>query len=104
MKTNSAVAGCFHENLFNYQQFRLRVLRIIRGGRVIISLDTPSPCRPYATTMKAMQFHEEFRALHSEDFRILVFDLISKPDAANQLHYPELSAESLILEMFYSFL
>ena len=32
MNTNSAVAGSFHENSFNYQQFHLRVLRIIRSG------------------------------------------------------------------------
>ena len=43
MNTNSAVAGSFYENLFNYQQFHLRELRIIRGGRAIISLDTTSP-------------------------------------------------------------
>ena len=39
MNTNSAVAGSFHENLFNYHQFHLRELRTIRGGRAIISLD-----------------------------------------------------------------
>ena len=37
MNTNSAVAGSFHENPFNYQQFHLRELRIFRGGRAIIS-------------------------------------------------------------------
>ena len=45
MNTNLAVAGSFHENPFNYQQFHLRELRIIRGGRAIISLDTTSPCQ-----------------------------------------------------------
>ena len=29
MNTNSAVAGSFHKNSFNYQQFHLRELRII---------------------------------------------------------------------------
>ena len=43
MNTNSAVAGSFHENPFSYQQFHLRELRIIRGGRAIVSLDTTSP-------------------------------------------------------------
>ena len=40
-----------------------------------------------------------------EDFQnhyILVFDLTSLHDAAEQLHYPELSGESLRLEMFFS--
>ena len=45
------------------------------------------PCRPYVTTMKAMQFNEYFQ----------VFDL------TEQLHYPELSEESLRLEMFFQF-
>ena len=106
MNTNSAVAGSFYENSFNYQQFHLRELRIIRGGRAIISLDTTSPCRPYVTRMKAMQFNEDFSALPMEDFQIhyiLVFDLTSLQDAAEHLHYPELSGESLRLEMFFQF-
>ena len=97
MNTNSAVAESFHENLFSYQQFHLRELRIIWGGRAFVSLDTTSPCRPYVTTMKAMQFNEDFPALSMEDFQnhyILVFDLTSLQDAAEQLHYPEFSEES----------
>ena len=106
MNTKLAVAGSFYENPFNYQQFHLRELRIIRGGRAIISLDTTSPCRPYVTTMKAMKFNEDFPALPMEDFQnhyILVFDLTSLQDAAEHLHYPELSGESLRLEMFFQF-
>ena len=34
---------------------------------------------------------------------ILVFDLTSLQDAAEQLHYPELSEENLRLEMFFQF-
>ena len=97
MNTKSAIAGSFHENPFNYQQFHLRKLRIIRGGRAIISLDTTSPCRPYVTTMKAMQFNEDF-----PNHYILVFDLSSLQDAAEKLHYPELNRYSLRLEMFSS--
>ena len=78
MNKNLAVAGSFHKNPFNDQQFHLRERRIIRGGRAIVSLDTTSPCRPYVTTLKAMQFNEDFLALAMEDFEnhyILVFDL-----------------------------
>ena len=56
--------------------------------------------------MKALQFNEEFTALPREDFQnhyILVFDLTSLQDAAEQLHYPEISGESLRLEMFFQF-
>ena len=41
-----------------------------------------------------------------EDFRdhyILVFDLTSLQDAAEQLHYPDHSGESLRLEKFFQF-
>ena len=106
MNTNSAVAESNHENPFNYQHFLLRKLRIIQDGRAIVSLETISPCRLYVTTMKEMQFNEDFPALPMEDFQnhyILVFDLTSLQDAAEQLHYPELSGESLRLEMFFQF-
>ena len=36
LNTTSAVAGSCHENTFNYEQFHLRELRIIRGGTAII--------------------------------------------------------------------
>ena len=93
MNTGSAVAGSFHETFFSYQQFHLREHRIVRVGRAVVSLDTTSPCRPYVTTMKTMQFNEDFPALHMEDFQnhyILVFDLTSLRNAAEQLHYPAL--------------
>ena len=58
----------FIETFFNYQQLHLRELRNIRGGRAIVSLDTTTPCRPYDTKIKAMQFNEDFSALPEEDF------------------------------------
>ena len=106
MNTNSAVTGYFHENTFSYQQFPLRELRIIRVGRAIVLLATTSPCRPYVTTLKAMQFNKNFPVLPMEEFQnhsILFFDLTSLQDAAEQLHYPELSGESLRFEMFFQF-
>ena len=76
----------------------MRELRIIRGGRAIISLDTTSPCRPYVTTMNAMQLNKDFPAIPMEDF-LNQYILL----AAEQLHYPELSGESLRLEIFFQF-
>ena len=55
--------------------------------------------------MKAIQFNEDFPALPMEDFQnhhTHVFDLTSLQDAAEQLHYPELSGQSLRLEVFFS--
>ena len=56
--------------------------------------------------MKALHFNKDFPALPMEHFQnhyILVFDLTSLQDAAEQLHYPELSGESLRLEKFFHF-
>ena len=53
-----------------------------------------------------MQFNEDFPALPMEDFQnhyIHVFELTSLQDAAEQLHYPEISGESMRLEMFFQF-
>ena len=68
MDPNSAVAVSFQDNFFDYQLFHLREPRIFRGGRAIISSHTTSPCRPYITTMKAMQLNKTFVALPMEIF------------------------------------
>ena len=39
----------------------------------------------------------------SNNYYILVFDLISLQNAAEQLHFPEVSREKLTLEMFIQF-
>ena len=101
--TNSALAGSFYETISKYQQFHLRELRFIRVGKAIVSLDTTSPCRPYVTTTKVMQFNIDFPVLPTEDFQnpyTMVFDLISLQDAAELLHYSELGGEGLRLEIF----
>ena len=104
MNTNSAFTGHFQENPFHYRKFGLRELRIVRGGRALVSIDTTNNCRAYVTTMKAMNFNEEIPALPNDfftDHYVLVFDLTSLQDAGENVHYPELSGESLRLEMFF---
>ena len=71
-ETISSAAESFHENPFNSQQFNLRHIRIIRGGRAIVSLDITSPCRFYVTTRKAMQFDEGFLAILWKTFRVTI--------------------------------
>ena len=98
MNTNSAFTGHFQVNPFHYQKFGLRELRIVRGGRAIVSVDTTNDCRAYVTTMKAMNFNEEIPALPHNLFQnhyVLVFDLTSLQDAGENIHYPELSGESV---------
>ena len=76
----------------------MRGLRIIQNGRAIVSIDTPFLCLHYFATKKTMHLNENFPALLVEDFQIhyfVVFDLKSLQDAAEQLHSPKLSGESL---------
>ena len=51
-----------------------------------------------------MNFNEKIPALPNHQFQnhyILVFDLFSHQDAGENIHYPELSGESIRLEMFF---
>ena len=94
MNTNSAFTGHSQEKTFLYQKSGLRELRIVRGGRAIVSLDTTNDCRACVTTTNAMNFIEEVPALPNHQFQnhyTLVFDLTSLQDAAENIHYPELS-------------
>ena len=50
--TDSAFTGHFQDNPFHYQKFVLRELRIVRGGRAIVSIDTTNGCKAFVTTMK----------------------------------------------------
>ena len=63
MNTNSAFTGSFTENPFWYQQFDLRQIRILRGGQPIVDFDTADNCRLYVTTMKAMNFQDDFPSI-----------------------------------------
>ena len=104
MNTNSPFTGHFQENPFLYRKFGLRELRIVRGGRAVVSIDTTNNCRAFVTTMKARNFDEEIPALPNDfftDHYVLVFDLTSLQDAGENVHYPELSGESVRLEMFF---
>ena len=104
MNTNSAFTGHFQQNPFHYQKFGLRGLRTVRGGRAIVSVDTTNDYTAFVTTMKAMNFNEKIPALPNNLFQnhyVLVFDLTSLQDAGENIHYPELSGESIRLAMFF---
>ena len=60
MNTNSAFTGSFTENPFWYQQFDLRQNRLLRGGQPIVDSDSADNCCLNVTTMKAMNFQDDF--------------------------------------------
>ena len=55
--------------------------------------------------MKAMNSNEEIPALQNNQFQnhyILVFNLTSLQNAGENIQYPELGGESILLEMFFA--
>ena len=101
MNTNSAFTGFFTEKTFWYQQFDLKEIRKLRGGQPIVDFDTAGNCRLYVTTMKAMNFQDDFPSIPIDDFKdhyVLAFDFISMQDATENCHYPELVGEPLRLD------
>ena len=107
MNTSSAFTGSFTENPFWYQQFDLRQIRILREGQPIVDFDTADNCRLCVTTMKAMNFRDDFPSIPIDDFKnhyVLVFDLTSMQHATEKCHYPEFVGEPLRLELHFTHL
>ena len=105
MNTNSAFTGSFTENPFSYQQFDHRQIKILRGGQSIADFDTTDNCRLYVTTMKAMNFQDDIPSIPIDDFNdhyVLVFDLTSMQDAAENCHYLELVGRLQRLELNFT--
>ena len=56
--------------------------------------------------MKAMNLQDDIPLIPIDNFKdhyVLVFDLTSMQDAAENCHYPELVGESLTLELSFTF-
>ena len=105
MKSTSAFTGSFAENPFWYQQFNLRDIRKLRGGQPIVHHDRTDNCRLYVTTVKAMNFQDDIPSIPVDNFKdhyVLVFDLTSIQDATEHCHYPELIAEPMRWELYFS--
>ena len=106
MNTNSAFTGSYTENPFWYQHFELRKIRKLRGGQPAVDFDAADNCRLYVTTMKAMNFQDDIPSIPIDNLKdryVLVFGLTSMQDASEICHYPELVAEPLRLDLYFSF-
>ena len=96
VNTKSALHGYYTENPFWYQQFELKKIRMLRGGQPIVAFDAADKCLLYVTTMKAMNFQDDFPSIPFDNFKdhyVLVFDLTSMQDATENCQYPELVGE-----------
>ena len=106
MNTNSAFIGSHTENPFGYQQFDLRQIRKLRRGQPIVDFDAADNCHLYVTAMKAMNFQDDIPSIPIDNFTdhyVLVFDLNSMQDAAENCQHPELVGEPLRLELNFTF-
>ena len=77
MNANPAFTGSYTENPFWHQKFDLRQIGKLRGGQPIVHFDTADNCRLYVTTMKAMNFQDDFPSIPIDDFKdhyVLVFE------------------------------
>ena len=102
MNTNSAFTGSFTENPFWYQKLDLRQIRILIWVQPIVDFDTADNSRLYVTTMKAMNMQDDIPSIPIDDFKdqyVLVFELTSMQDAAENCHYLELVGESVRPEL-----
>ena len=59
VSSNSSFTGSFADNPFWYQQFNLRGIRTLKGGKANVHHDTTDNCRLYVTTMKAKNFQDD---------------------------------------------
>ena len=71
MNSISAFSGSFAENPFWYQQFKLKDIKILRGGQPIVHHGTTDNCRLYVTTMKAMNFQDDILSIPVDNFKRL---------------------------------
>ena len=105
VNSNSAFTCSFAENVYWYQQFNLRDIRILRGGQPIFHHVTTDSCCSYVTTRKAVNFQDDIPSIPVDNFQdhyLLVLDLTSMRDATEHSHYPEIIGEPLRLELYFS--
>ena len=106
MNTNSAVTGPYTENPFWYQQFNHWKNGILKSGQSFVDSDAADNFRLYVTTMKALNFQDDFPSIPIDNFKdhyVLVFDLTSMQNASENFHYPELVGEPLSLVLNFNF-
>ena len=84
MNTNSAFTASFTENLFWYQQFDFRQIRILWGVQSNVDLNAADICRLYGSTMKAMNVQDDIPSIQIDIFKehyLLMFDFTSMQNA-----------------------
>ena len=83
MTMNSAFIGSHTENPIWYQQFDLRQFLSLRGGQSILDVDAADNYCFYVTTLKAMNFQDDFFSISIDKFKndyLLLSDLTSMRD------------------------
>ncbi len=107
MNTNRAFSRARRGNPFNYQKFNLISINVSRNGQSTVGtpMDTTDNKLAYYNTLDALAFYNDSHGIPLEQFEhhyVLVFDLTSTGEAAHDLLYPELSNESISLNLHFS--
>ena len=105
-KTKSAFNGSSVENPSWYQQFNFLQIRMLRVDQLIVEFDAFDKFCLCVTAMKAMNFQDDIPSFlidNFKDYYVLVFDLTSMQDAAEDCHYPEVVQKLLRLELNFTF-
>ena len=73
IQTINAFSGSYTENLFWYQQFDLRQIRILRGGQLNVDFYAADKCRLYVTTMKALNIQDDISSIPIDKFKTTIY-------------------------------
>ena len=103
--TNSAFTSSLLKTHSGINNLVSDKLEYSEGDKPFVDFDTADICCLYVTTMKAMNFLDDIPSIpidDSKDHYVLVFDLTSVPDAAENCHYLELVGVPLRLELYFT--
>ena len=69
MNTNSAFNRSYTKNLFGYQKFDLRQVRVFGGGQAVVHFDAADKGCLYVAKMKAMNFQDDILTIPFDNFK-----------------------------------
>ena len=81
-------------------------MRKLRSGQPSEDFDAEDNCRPYSTTIEAMNFQDDMPSFsfgNFKDHHVLLFDWTSIQDNTDCCHYRKLVGEPLKLELNFAF-
>lgn len=104
MNTNEAFSGTLKTNPYNYQKFGLRELRIFRGGKPFLMVNTTNDVRTYFNTLSSLDFDQDGPSISLQNYQshyYLVFDMTSTQEANQDVLFPECIGSGIRIELYF---